>query len=310
MATRFLVTGAQGFVGRYLISHLLRIHGERLQVLGIGRSSRLDEVFSHSISWGECSIPAPLPEDLKISSAEPRYHYACADIRQAARLNRLLREFRPQIIIHLASGLRDDPAEVLFRTNVEGTICLVQAVADSDLNVFKLIICSTGGVYGIPAKGRLPIDENSPCMPVDLYSASKLAAEHASRILAVRHNIPTVWGRLFNLVGAGQDERHVCGSLAARVAAIVKKQLPPVLEVGPLNTTRDFIDVRDAARALTLLAEKGVPGDTYNIGTGIECPVQTILDTTLSLADLKTVEIVRKPESHPQIPFHFADIQR
>ena len=172
-------------------------------------------------------MPAPLPKDLKISSAEPRYQYACVDIRQAVRLNRLLREFRPQIIIHLASGLRDDPAEVLFRTNVAGTICLVQAVADSDIDVFELIICSTGGVYGIPAKGRLPVDENCPCMPVDLYSASKLAAEHASRILAIRHNIPTVWGRLFNLVGAGQDERHVCGSLGGSSGCNRQGQLPP-----------------------------------------------------------------------------------
>jgi nucleoside-diphosphate-sugar epimerase len=281
-----------------------------VQVLGLGRSSRLDDVFSHSISWGTRPIRAPLPEELKISSDDPRYQYACADIRQAADLNQSLRAFSPHFVIHLASGLRDDPSDFLFRTNVEGTICLVQALADADINVSKLVICSTGGVYGIPAFGKLPIDESSTCMPVDLYSASKLASEHASRILATRHKIPTVWARLFNVVGAGQDERHVCGSLAARVAAIVRKQLPPMLEVGPLNTTRDFIDVRDVARALTILAQKGTPGNIYNVGTGIECPVQAVLDTTLSLADLKAVEIVRKPESHSQIPFHFADIRR
>lgn len=310
MATRFLITGAQGFVGRYLISRLLQDYGEEVRVLGLGRSSRLDDVFSHSISWGTHSIRAPLPEDLKISSDEPRYQYTCADIRHADQLNRLLRVFSPDIVIHLASGLRDDPPDFLFRTNVEGTICLVQALADAGIKVSKLIICSTGGVYGIPADGKLPIEETSTCMPVDLYSASKLASEHASRILSTRHKIPTIWARLFNLVGAGQDERHVCGSLAARVAAIVKKQLPPILEVGPLNTTRDFIDVRDVARALTLLAERGTPGNIYNVGSGIECPVQSVLDTTLSRAHLKAVEIVRKSQSHPQIPFHFADIRR
>jgi nucleoside-diphosphate-sugar epimerase len=310
MTTRFLVTGAQGFVGRYLISRLLEVHGEGVQVVGLGRSPRLDDVFSHSISWGTRLIRAPLPEELKLSSDEPRYQYACADIRQADHLSQLLHVFRPHVVIHLASGLRDDPSDFLFRTNVEGTICLVQALADTGIEVSKLVICSTGGVYGIPANGKLPIDESSTCMPVDLYSASKLASEHTSRILATRHKIPTIWARLFNVVGAGQDERHVCGSLAARVAAIVRKQLPPILEVGSLNTTRDFIDVRDAARALTILAENGTPGNIYNVGTGIECPVQSVLDTVLSLAGLKAVEIVRRPDSHPQIPFHFANIQR
>jgi nucleoside-diphosphate-sugar epimerase len=310
MITRFLVTGAQGFVGRYLISRLLQVHGKGVQVLGLGRSSRLDDVFSHSISWGTRPIQAPLPEELRISNDEPRYQYACADIRQADHLSQLIHVFCPHVVIHLASGLRDDPSDFLFRTNVEGTICLVQALADAGIAVSKLVICSTGGVYGIPANGRLPIDESSTCMPVDLYSASKLASEHASRILATRHQIPTIWARLFNIVGAGQDQRHVCGSLAARVAAIVKKQLPPILEVGPLNTTRDFIDVRDVARALILLAERGTPGNIYNVGSGIECPVQSVLDTTLSLAGLRSVEILRKPEFHPQIPFHFADIRR
>jgi GDP-4-dehydro-6-deoxy-D-mannose reductase len=94
------------------------------------------------------------------------------------------------------------------------------------------------------------------------------------------------------------------------VAAIVEKQLPPILEVGPLNTTRDFIDVRDVARALAILVEKGTPGNIYNVGSGIECSIQSVLDTTLSLADLSAVEILGKPEFHPQIPFHFADIRR
>src|SRR5262245_57039032 len=147
MATRFLITGAQGFVGRYLISHLLQATGEGHEVLGLGRSSRLDEVFSHSISWGRRSIRAPLPEELRILRDEPRYHYACADIRQPDQLDRLLRAFSPDVVIHLASGLRDDPSDFLFRTNVEGTICLVQALADAGINLSKLVICSTGGVY-------------------------------------------------------------------------------------------------------------------------------------------------------------------
>src|ERR671927_385428 len=81
------------------------------------------------------------------------------------------------------------------------------------------------------------------------------------RVMAValtrRYHIPTIWARLFNLTGPGQDERHVCGRFASQAAAIGEKELPPIIEVGPLDTTRDFIDVRDVASAVKLLVEKG-----------------------------------------------------
>lgn len=197
MSTRYLISGAQGFVGRYLIAHLLHVD-EDVEILGLGRSQRLDAFFTHSICWGQRLIQAPLPENFP-SYPGDRYRYIPLDIFQRPELCQVLRDFHPHVVIHLASGLRDDPPDYLFRTNVEGTIHLIEALTTSGVPVRQLLLGSSGGVYGLPEAGKLPLKENTPCQPIDLYSASKLAAEHTARILTTSYHIPTVWARLFNL---------------------------------------------------------------------------------------------------------------
>jgi GDP-4-dehydro-6-deoxy-D-mannose reductase len=308
LTKRFLVTGAQGFVGRYLVSRLLGSDSE-VTILGVGRSPRLDQTFTHSVSWKAQLIQAPLPERLNTSRYGERYQYASIDIHDRVGLCQLLRSFRPQVLIHLASGLRDDPPDYLFRLNVEGTIHLIEAIKESGIEVPRLIIGSTGGVYGHPAE--VPIQESSCCIPVDLYSASKLASEHASRILTTQYQIPTIWARLFNLVGGGLDERHACAQFASTVAAILKKELPPVIKVGRLDTTRDFVNVQDVAYALELLSEKGTPGEIYNVGSGTESSIESVLKTLLRLASLEELVKVEHTESRVNdIARHFADIGR
>jgi nucleoside-diphosphate-sugar epimerase len=308
--TRFLITGAQGFVGRYLVAGLLRSDIDAC-ILGLGRSPRNDYAFTHYINQRTEPIQAPLPRALEVLSYGSRYQYLLADINERAELSRCLRDFRPQTVVHLASALRGDPPEELFGINVSGIIRLIEAIAESGINKPRLIIGSTGGVYGIPARGMLPIKENAMCAPIDMYSISKLAAELASKVLSRQHCIPSIWARIFNLVGPGQDERHACGTFASTIAAIAKNEIPPLIEVGALDTTRDFLDVRDAARALLILIHKGAAGDTYNVGSGIETSIESVLATTLRAANLTgTVEIRRTKDRLQDIPRHCADIER
>jgi nucleoside-diphosphate-sugar epimerase len=225
MSKRYLITGAQGFVGRYLTAHLLGAD-DGAEVLGIGRSPRSDDRFTHAVHWGASRLAAPLPGDLNEVFRERRYRYLMIDLRQRTGLVEVIRDYQPQVVVHLAAALRDDPPESLFRVNVEGTIHLIEAIAESAIKPPKLIIGSSGGVYGLPRGGALPLGESHPCEPVDLYSISKLAAEQASEVLAQRHDISVILARLFNLVGPGQDERHACGKFVSVLAAIAVNRLP------------------------------------------------------------------------------------
>jgi nucleoside-diphosphate-sugar epimerase len=307
---RFFITGAQGFVGRYLVAQLLST-GNTVHVLGIGRSPRLDHAFTHFVSWGTKRVQAPLPEGLKGVDGEARYRYVSADLRRSAFVTQLLRDFQPQVIIHLASGLRDDPPLRLLQSNIEGTVHLITAIAESGIDTPRLVLCSTGGVYGIPDARDLPLKEDGPCLPIDFYAASKLGFEHTSRVLTASYHLPTIWARIFNIVGAGQDERHVCGTLARQIAMIGKKALPPSIAVGSLGATRDFIDVRDISRALQILAERGIPGGIYNVASGIESSIHTVLRVMLRLTGLDdSITIHQQTDNRVDIPRHFADIGR
>ena len=302
---RYFVTGAQGFVGRYLISSILQSQKDA-GVLGIGRSSCQNHSFTHCVQWACKPVQAPLPPGLTIQSG--RYEYVSVNVHRRDHIAEMLADFQPNVVVHLASGLRDDPTSSLLTTNVEGTIDLLEAVSGIKKSVEKIILGSTGGVYGVPEK--LPIDEQAACNPNDFYSATKLAAEHASRIMARQCGLPVICARLFNLAGPGQDERHICGRFSSQAAAILEDLIPPVLDVESLDTTRDFIDVRDAASALITLCERGVPSSVYNVGSGNETSMQTILDITLQAADLRNRVTVRhKARRIADIPRHAASIE-
>lgn len=305
---KLLVTGAQGFVARYFIAGVLQ-DDPSVEVFGIGRSPRVDDAFTHHISWGPATVAAPLPATLRRAIRSDRYHYHAVGLERADALRAHLRDVRPDAIVHLASGLRDDDPAHLVGTNIAGSIRLIEAVAAAELGVRIVLMGSTGGVYGVPAS--VPIDESADCRPVDLYSATKLGAEHVARVVARSRRIPVLWARIFNIVGAGQDERHVCGRLAAQAAAIAKGLRPPTMEVGSLDPTRDFIDVRDVARALGVLLARGLPGEVYNVASGEEASVREVLRLTLGSAGIEaSTKIAAMPPRADDIPRHFADVRK
>jgi GDP-4-dehydro-6-deoxy-D-mannose reductase len=308
---RVLITGSQGFVGRYLTAELLA-NDPTLTIVGAGRSIRADDTFTHCIHLPSGAVRAPMPQTLRLAINTDRYIYHRLDIGDTAAVADLLRQLQPAVIVHAAASLRDDPFETLLRNNVAATESLLTAVGVAGFRKApRVILGSTGGLYGMPVPESLPIQEDASCSPIDLYSVTKLAAEHASRIVCARHGIPMMSARLFNVIGPGQDERHLCVSLARQFAAIRQGIQPRCIQVGSLETTRDFVDVRDAARAIRLIMEHGRSGETYNVASGIETPVQRVYDELALLADLRdAVRISRSPARAADIPRHFADISK
>src|SRR4029077_20358988 len=117
----------------------------------------------------------------------------------------------PDLVIHLAASLRDQPPEELIRNNIGTTVALLEAVTGSGITPPHVVLGSSGSVYGMADGRSLPLTEDQPCAPIDPYSVSKRAAEDMSRILARTHDLPVSCARIFNPLGPGQDERHLCG---------------------------------------------------------------------------------------------------
>lgn len=282
---RFLVTGAQGFLGRHVVEAVLA-STSRAQVLGIGRSACSQELFTHSLHWAAQKLRAPVPRYLRELTDAGRYRYRAVDLRNGAAVGELIYAFSPEIVIHLASGLKGDPAECLVQNGVESTVSLVEALGRLSKPDLRLIYASSGGVYGDVPEDLLPIREDTTPRPADLYSMSKLAGEQTCEVLGAKFGIRVTCARVFNLVGPGQDERHVCGRLAAQIGAIILGLQPPVVETGDLKTSRDFIDVRDCARAIVLLAKREAPNGTYNLASGREVTIASVLKTMLEQTGL------------------------
>jgi nucleoside-diphosphate-sugar epimerase len=274
-----LVTGAQGFVGRAFVAAALSA-GER--VVGLGRSPRSDTCFTHTISIRGRSIPAPLPAALRSALATDAYQYVQSDLLDTESVRSIVRSTRPSAVVHLASALRDDPPRRLTEANIAATVSLVD-VLQEDADIKCAVIGSSAAVYGQPR--TLPISETSELAPIDAYGVTKAAAEQLAAIGLRDCNTRIAFARIFNVVGAGQDERHVCGRFVAQAVA-ARASGAAVLQVGDLSPTRDFIDVRDVASALLVLVQSSLASDAYNVCSGRETAIRDVLAIALHSADM------------------------
>lgn len=308
MRDRILITGGQGFLGRHLAAHWL-LADPQATVVSVGRSAPCPGRFARRLQWGREEVEAPLPRWMAEALDSPRHSYEGLNVCDRLAMTELIGRLQPSHIVHLAGELRDEALEQMLATNVLGVEALMEAIRGAHVRPERVVMGSTGGIYGIPQ--RLPIQEDSPCRPLDLYTSTKLSAEHVARNISSRHGIPLVWARIFNPVGPGQDERHLTSTLARQVAAIAEGRRAPRIEVGPLTTTRDFIDGRDVAAALHCLATRGEAGRAYNVGSGVETPIADTLRLCLDAARLgPDVKIERRPARPSDVPRHVADMSR
>lgn len=307
MGETLLVTGAQGFIGRYVCAAWRTRHPDDV-IVGVGRSPACP-TFTHTVTWAGRPRAAPLPREVATILEDPGYTYRSLDLNDRAALDALLRETRPARVVHMAAALMGDAPADLAASNVAASTVLMEALAAHDPRV-PVVLGSSGSVYGRPT--ALPIDEDQPCAPLYPYARSKLAAEQAAVRVAVVVGTPLVRARIFNPVGAGQDERHLAGHLASQCAAIIAGLAPPQVGFGPLSASRDFVDVRDVADALCVLAERAVPG-AYNVGRGVETTGQEVWETLRVLAmarGMPEVEVATQPPRPVDVPRLFGSIAR
>jgi GDP-4-dehydro-6-deoxy-D-mannose reductase len=163
-----------------------------------------------------------------------------------------------------------------FHNNVVGTANLVSVLAALD-RTSRLLHVSSSEVYGQVSVEDSPILETRPLRPVSPYAASKAASEVAAMQGWYGRGLPVVVARPFNHTGPRQSTDFLVPALASRLMA-AKREGRASLQVGNIQARRDFMDVRDVARAYRLLAVHGEPGEVYNVCSGDDVSVNEILD--------------------------------
>ena len=208
------------------------------------------------------------------------------DITRPEAIATAIKEAAPDAIYHLA-GQADvgrswvDPAET-FTVNALGTLNVVTAAVALE-TVPRVIVVSSGEVYGQIAPDELPVRETHVLRPASPYGASKAAAELAALQAFHGRRLPVIVARPFNHVGPGQSDAFVVSSVAKAIAEAESSGGDEIL-VGNLAAARDFTDVRDVVRAYRACVERGRPGETYNVCSGTAVPIAELVERMVGLA--------------------------
>jgi len=155
----------------------------------------------------------------------------------------------------------------------------------------RFLLVSSGDVYGIVPREKLPMREEMEPHPLNPYAGSKAAAEILALQFFRSYGLPIVRVRPFNHTGARQSSKFVCSKFARQVAEINLGVRPPTILAGNIHVVRDFSDVRDIVRGYGDLLESGAPGEVYQLCSGHPVSIESILQTVISFAS-KPVQVL------------------
>ena len=256
---KIMVTGGAGFIGSHVVDEYIK-EGHEVLVIDNLNSGRREYI-------------------------NKKARFFLVDIRDSDALEKVFRDFRPDVINHHAAQISvvysmKNP-ELDIDINIKGTLNLIELAGK--YNVRKFIFASTGGaLYGEPQE--LPCTEEHPILPLAPYGIDKATAEHYIRIYADVFGYNYVILRYANVYGPRQDPFGEAGVVAIFTMRMLKNQ--DCIIFGDGNQSRDFVFVEDVARA-NLLALHYEPQEdilpVFNIATSIPTTVNEIFKTLKEL---------------------------
>ncbi len=272
--TKVLITGISGFVGSHLAEYLV---SQNFDVSGFAHpdhakdnlKSILGKIDLHNINLLDF-------ENIKDSFKKNKY----------------------DLIFHLAAFSSPpqsfkNPQETLTN-NIIAQVNLLETIIALNSEA-SILIVGSADEYGDVLEKNLPIVEETELKPTSPYAVSKLTQDYLGLQYHLSHNLKVVRVRPFNHIGPRQSEAFVVPSFAKQIAQIEKTGKEGTINVGSLDTYRDFTDVRDMVKAYLLALEKGDSGDVYNIGSGQVYKIEEILNILLSFTETK-IKVKQKQE--------------
>ena len=218
------------------------------------------------------------------------------DITNQEMIQRVLEEHKPDVIINMAGqanvGLSWKKPQLTVQLNTIGLINILEAVRAVNPSI-RVIAVGSSDEYGSLEGRGANVTEDIPINPITPYAISKQAQELFAQLYVRSYRMDICVIRLFNLGGPGQAKGYMISDFASGIAEVEagKKEF---MSVGNLESARDFTHVKDACRAVRLIAEKGRTGEVYNISSGSAHKAQEVLDKLVSMSN-KIIEVKQDP---------------
>jgi GDP-4-dehydro-6-deoxy-D-mannose reductase len=254
---RALVTGAAGFVGQWTVRAMLERGWEVTGFTNaeLGSRTTLNAAERDAVRW------------------------VMGDLRDQHAVAQVIDRARPDVVVHLAAiafllQAAGDPA-VAADVNVGGTARLLGELdrrrRNGSLDPVVLVIGSAEQ-YGRHEPDDMPLRESAGQRPLTFYGATKAAQEVIALQVARNDGLRVIATRSFHHSGPGQDGRSVLPALVGRALAL-RDAGGGTLRIGNTSPVRDYLHVRDVVRAYLALLEHGVPGEAYNVASGVGATV-------------------------------------
>ena len=275
---KILITGFTGFVSAHFLEYLNTAEPDSI-VLGIDKNMP-DFNFSN--------FPA-----LHITFQE-------LDLLNKSAVERILVEFQPEYILHLASVSSVAQSwQTPLDSFVNNTNIFLNLVEQVRVNGIKCRILSIGSSeeYGEVKENQLPLTEEHALKPVSPYAVARVSQEMLSKVYADSFNLNIIITRSFNHIGPGQKENFVISSFAKQLVELSRSESPSKkIVTGDLSIMRDFLDVRDVVRAYYILLKNGRSGQVYNICSGEGTLLKDII---LQMGELLNITV--ETQINPQL---------
>jgi len=254
-----LVTGAGGFCGTHLCRYL---EEEGVQVFSVG----------HRESGR--SLQRIIP-----------------DMRDVDLWASVLHEIQPDYIFHLAGIVHSSDPCLFYQVNTQIAVALMEALDSSSIRNCPLLIAGTSAEYGQIVNENLPITESLTPQPYNHYGISKLA-QTLEGLAAGRKGMPVVVARPFNVIGPGMPDYLVVQNFVAQLKSISDGLSLPCIEVGNIETSRDFISVKDVVRIYwKLIRTSDAYGEVVNVCSGGPVSVKEVLFSLIEMSAITNISV-------------------
>ena len=279
----WLITGGAGFIGSH-IAHLLINNNQKVVIFDNLSTGNLNNL-----------------EDIKNNIT-----FINGDITKQADLAKLPKNI--DYILHLAAQISvpqsvENPQETFF-TNTQGTLNILEFA--KNIKAKKIVLSSSAAIYG--DKTLPPCQESAVPACQSPYALSKLQGEEMLKMYNLLYNLPTATLRYFNVFGPRQNPNSAYAAVIAKfVDCFIKKQ--PLTIFGNGEQTRDFVFVKDIARANIFAAFNLDKGEVYNIAAGAHYTLLELVETLNNLFGYKA-QINFAPARLGDIKASFADISK